>query len=328
MTLALAGTKILAAFFALLVLALLRSPGIFCGRHGRRQRLVGLAHLSLLVFGTVQLAINERTGFTGALAFDIAMGIGGIATTLTAARDFRYPHRLEAGSSSSRKKRGSGTLDREAIVTYSEMVEHSFYQGLNLAQILFFHTMSVPELSQTWCRVSGLVLVTSPWLWRGWFPVNRFSDNYRDEGGAVVAVLSTTRVMYAVKKAQYLAYKHFLFHGMNIYVAVLATRERLQQGVALDHRFRQYWMLLNVSYVMEFFLQTLVKRGVVSQAFMLTLQVILMAGASMSVFAIDFGMPWLAVAIVSLSMNFLNRGHDLINTFGIAMIAAAMLYTS
>eukprot|EP00946_MAST-07B_sp_MAST-7B-sp1_P002613 g2613.t1 len=328
MTHALASTKILAIFFVLLALALIRSPGIFCGRHGRRHRVVGLAHLMLLTFGTIQLAINERIGFSQALAFDIAMGIGGIATTLTAAHDFRYPHRLKVGSSSSGKNRGSGTLDREATVTYSEMVEHSFYQGLNLAQILFFHTVS--NFSQTWCRVSGLALVTSPWLCRGWFPVNRFSDNYRDEGGDIVAVLSTTRVMYAVKKAQYLAYKHFLFHGMNIYVAMLATRERLERGVALDHRFRQYWMLLNVSYVMEFFLQTLVRRGVVSQGFMLTLQMILMAGASMSIFTIDFGMPWVAVAIVSLIMNFANRGHDIINTFGIAMAtaAAATIYTS
>ena len=53
----------------------------------------------------------------------------------SAAEDFKWLHRNV-------KNKASGVLDREATVTYNEMIEHVFYQILNLVQILFLHLFS------------------------------------------------------------------------------------------------------------------------------------------------------------------------------------------
>jgi len=128
------------------------------------------------------------------------------------------------------------------------MVEHAFYQGLNLAQVLYLHI--VWRLPSQHLRAALALVVAIPWWFRGRFPVNRFSDNYRSEGTARTVV----GVMYRVKKWQYLAYKHVLLHGLNVTVAMTGVR------LAGTPAFQLYWLLLNTAYVMEFFLQTLVRR--------------------------------------------------------------------
>lgn len=59
--------------------------------------------------------------------------------------------------------------------------------------------------------------------------------------------------MYRLKKYQYLLYKHFLLHGLNISVAISG------EAIAATPPFRLYWLSLNAAYVLEFFLQTLVR---------------------------------------------------------------------
>ena len=56
-------------------------------------------------------------------------------------------------------------------------------------------------------------------------------------------------------------------HGLNVSVGL-----DLQKIGKLQY-FRVYWLCLNVSYVMEFFLQTLVKKRYMGQKQMLALQV-------------------------------------------------------
>ena len=73
-----------------------------------------------------------------------------------------------------------------------------------------------------------------------------------------------TSVLYRLKKYQYLLYKHCLLHGLNITVAADAPQDLLT-----DRFFRLYWLALNTAYVMEFFLQTLVRRRYMSQTLML-----------------------------------------------------------
>ena len=322
-------TLLLFVFFLLLTPLILVKPSLFFRRHARTHRLLGLVHFLILLFGTLQnfstcfLSENDAereersepfysifmvgSSPTGIFALHLVMGISGIATTLSAAFDFQYLNLA--------KNRASGTLDADATVTYSEMVEHSFYQGLNLIQICFFHALGIPFICTWPWRAVGLIFVTSPWLARAWFPINHFSDNYIG-----THKIKATHAMYAYKKAQYLAYKHLLFHGMNIYAAVLCDRDMLLSGLALSNGFGQYWMLLNVSYVMEFFLQTLVKRRVISQYYMLFLQAVLMLGATLSVISIDFGARWLLIAGFSLMLNFIHRGHDFLNTLVLASI--------
>jgi len=61
-------------------------------------------------------------------------------------------------------------------------------------------------------------------------------------------------LLYRLKKSQYMLYKHFLLHGLNITVAISRA-----DFIETDW-FRLFWVSLNTSYVMEFFMQTLVKK--------------------------------------------------------------------
>ena len=73
----------------------------------------------------VQFVIHETpiSGDAGSYATNADTDHGTTAT-LTAATDFQ--HHKHA------KNKASGTLDEQSTVTYSEMMEHSFYQMLNL----------------------------------------------------------------------------------------------------------------------------------------------------------------------------------------------------
>lgn len=324
------------------------------------------------------------------LIYDIVLGCSGVVTTLTAAKDF--PHRLV------RNKPGqSGSLDKEAIVTQAEMIEHSFYQGLNLLQALYLHGVYYlssytgagskletsiakflrisPALAVKGPRILCLWLVTAPWLIRHRFPVHGFSQNWSKGSRTIAkepAKSETTKknidtsngscrkeeenrnsnvsqkrggeiVLYRIKKAQYLFYKHVILHGLNISVAVggstsdsLLLSSSSNQTTTTsnrNHRFdipygihwRTFWLLLNTSYVMEFFLQTLVKRKVLSQAYMIVLQKILMLAASFSAMTVLFGngteqaLVRPELCLLSLSLNFVHRHHDVFNTMGIAL---------
>lgn len=211
---------------------------LFLGRHGRSHRLLGLAYLLWLGVGCIHL---WHTGPMPWYAINVVLGVLGVATTQSAAMAFKDAH-------SRAKNPASGTLDQRAVVTYDEMIEHAFYQGLNLAQVMYLHL--VAEVLWLWARVALAMLVILPWWWRGRFPVNSFSANYRSPSTANTVV----GVMYRVKKAQYLLYKHALLHGLNVSVAVAGLK------LAGTPPFQSYWLLLNAAYVMEFFLQTLVRR--------------------------------------------------------------------
>jgi hypothetical protein len=267
------------------------NPIMFGRRHGRRHSTNGLIYFLWISLGfTLHI---KGLDLVSAQVFDAVLGGLGTCLALTAAFDFGHKNVVNVAS---------GTLDEHATVTYNEMIEHSFYQGLNLVQAMYLH--SVGASTSRWHRFLLLFAVTAPWFVRGMFPVNRFSDNYTK-----VDVKSTNviRAMYRIKKYQYVFYKHFLLHGLNLSVAV--------HGYELANRpdFRLYWLLLNLSYVMEFFLQTLVKKKYMTQRTMLALQVVLMTAASIAALYV-LRYVNITLAVVSLVLNFTNRGHDLFNT--------------
>ncbi len=129
-------------------------------------------------------------------------------------------------------------------------------------------------------RAALCIAATALWLARGRVPVHSFSANYAPGGGGggdgLVALL------YRLKKYQYVFYKHFLLHGLNISLALAPLLEHAgvlmrplaapgDLGAAADALaagsgyFRLYWLGLNTAYTMEFFLQTFVKRGYMTQ---------------------------------------------------------------
>ena len=148
-------------------------------------------------------------------------------------------------------------------------------------------------------------------------------------------------ILYRIKKTQYLFYKHVILHGLNISVALStngpslfswfrgeeASTTNYSYHLAIPYgiHWRIFWLLLNTSYVMEFFLQTLVKRKVLSQSYMLVLQKILMLAASLSAIKVLFcsdGEPAVVrpeICLLSLLLNFIHRHHDVLNTIGIAL---------
>ena len=119
------GLLVFGCFFTLLGSVLVRHAEVFVQRHARRHRIAGLCYLAWLVAGFVDLvspiSINRAM-------YHLVLGVLGVTVTLTAAFDFRFHDRV--------RNVASGTLEKHATVTFSEMIEHSFYQGLNLAQIL------------------------------------------------------------------------------------------------------------------------------------------------------------------------------------------------
>eukprot|EP00310_Coccolithus_braarudii_P022741 CAMPEP_0183346368 /NCGR_PEP_ID=MMETSP0164_2-20130417/11517_1 /TAXON_ID=221442 /ORGANISM="Coccolithus pelagicus ssp braarudi, Strain PLY182g" /LENGTH=291 /DNA_ID=CAMNT_0025517637 /DNA_START=69 /DNA_END=944 /DNA_ORIENTATION=+ len=282
---------------------------MFAGRYGRRHRLAGLALLTWHVVGISLLLI--RISDCTCICYDLVLGLLGIAATVSAARDFETAHRRASNVA-------SGTLEPSATVTHSEMLEHTFYQGLNLVQIVSLHLMEVPLLSAAVsARAALLLLATLPWAVRCQFPVNRFSDNY-SKGQHPLALLP---LLYRVKKYQYLLYKHALLHGLNVSLALSPGLE-----LTTSPGWRLYWLCLNVAYVMEFFTQTLVKRGYMSQRVLLLLQALLMLGSSGAALFVLRNV-YVIAPIASLALNLVHRHHELINTavvFGCTLLWAQL----
>lgn len=215
------------------------------------------------------------------LIYDVILGGLGILATLTAARDF--PHKLVENATGQ-----SGTLHKKAIVTQSEMLEHAFYQALNLCQALYLHAqyryrnaINVNASMVLVYRMSLLFLVTAPWLVRRWLPVSSFSHNWSNQRYQIHKnddrqIASEQEVLlYRIEKAQYLFYEHVILHGVNISVATtFANNNTTSTIITIPYStsWRVFWILLNGSYVMEFFLQTMVKRHIIHQGTMLGLQ--------------------------------------------------------
>ena len=358
-------------FFALLLVCLLSNNKIgpvklFTNHHGRAHRLAGLFHLIWLLVGAFYVVVdnnnnsNDDGGYhlldssydyyqqwhIKCLVYDFILGISGIITTLSAASSF--PHRHVTNRSGE-----SGTLSSMAMVTKSEMIEHSFYQGLNLWQAMYLHLItwgyhehrllnsskSTTKSLVAW-RFLMLFAVTLPWAVRKRFPVNSFSANWRngnvknntdDKNRIKLGTEKESKslwlinAMYRFKKWQYIFYKHTILHGLNVSVAISSTR-RQQEGLPLTSQWRIFYLLLNTSYVMEFFLQSLVRRGVLTQRFMMALNILLMASSSLA--AMDsnvLGQVRIEAALLSLTLNFSNRGHDILNTMATFVLIQLMI---
>lgn len=276
---------------------------LFTKRHGRLHRITGLCYFVWMILGFVDAFV--RLPRLNLVFYDAMLGVLGTILTVTAAEEFQHKHV---------KNVASGTLDKHATVTYNEMIEHSFYQGLNLIQVLFLHAIR-PEMD-IWTRAAAALLVTLPWLLRGFFPVHKFSDNYIRLDHQSTALV---RLLYRLKKYQYVFYKHFLLHGLNISVAMYGLY------LAEEQYFRLYWMSLNASYVMEFFLQTLVKKDYMSQSTLLWLQKVLMLEATVVALYV-LSQVSILVAMASLVLNFIHRKHDVANTFFILVVLVVAHY--
>ncbi|CAJ1360278.1 unnamed protein product [Effrenium voratum] len=271
------GLLVFGCFFTLLGSVLVRHAEVFVQRHARRHRIAGLCYLAWLVAGFVDLvspiSINRAM-------YHLVLGVLGVTVTLTAAFDFRFHDRV--------RNVASGTLEKHATVTFSEMIEHSFYQGLNLAQILMFHALEQRRWT-LWQRWAMLALVTAPWLFRSHFPVNSFSKNYHS---VPLQKYSVELLLYRIKKWQYVFYKHALLHGLNVSVALSPSPIKITSKPL----FQLYWLALNTSYVMEFFLQTLVKKGKLSQGSHLWLQRLLMSVSSIAAAYVLLDFVYLPIA--------------------------------
>lgn len=309
--------------FAFVVAAFVVSNwrGLFVPRHARLHRWTGVVYFSLLVVGAVDASRGLVVGKAKlGLPFDAVLGVAGVAIAVTAALDFGYAHDEAKFVSNP----GSGTLEDTATVTKGEMWEHSFYQLLLLAQILFVHAvgdLTRADPTDVASRLVGLFLVTAPWYFRSRIPINSFSKNYSDAQKA----WTVYGVLYRIKKYQYVFLKHVLIHGLNITLAV-----RGHPTLASDVRFRFYWILVNWSYTMEFFLQTLVKKRRMEQSTLLVLQKLLMAVASVGSVSVIYAVDPVAAA-VSCFLNFTHRGHEMVNTAlatGVAWGVSKYLFSS
>ena len=345
-----------AAYFAwVLSVVAPHAPRLFAPRFGRGHRLAGAAHLVLLLVGVADLLARVsqasfgasarppldlvalplgRARVSGAFLYDALLGVSGCALTVTAASDFGIPRaRL--------RNRASGALDDDQTVTREEIVEHLFYQALNVTQVVFLRL--APIVAAAHGRpgaCASLALATAPWLFRSAFPVNRFSANYRREPLAVAdasasperrgtTAVSSLRVrrLYRLKKAQYVFLKHVLQHGLNVGVVVAECASRRSAEASsspsslADAPFvRAYWLTLNAAFVMEFFMQTLVKKKKLSQRVMLRMNAMLMFTSSLAA-AFVVSKASLVAAATSCALNVLSPAREA-RTVALALAAA------
>ena len=325
-----AALLLLAPFALALLAAIARRPSIFVRRHGRAHRLLGAAHLAWLALGLADVATFAPQRRAARLAHDVVLGTQGTALTLAAASAFDEKRR------GPRQKFASGALDEAAVVSRDEMLEHAFYQLLNLVQVLYLHAL--PACGAAVAPRLGLCLMaTAPWLARAAFPVHSFSANYVTSG-------PREAVLYRLKKWQYVAYKHALLHGLNL-SAALATAQH--DSLPQQCFFRLYWQCLNAAYVLEFFMQSracpnlvvaclprsclrtidvasaVVRRKMLRQSHMLAMNSTLMAASSCAALPVlSIVRPELALA--SLALNFAHRGHEVLNTALVAALGIAL----
>lgn len=298
----------LVVFFCCVLGYIVSNARMLLPKYARAHRILGVAlffHLAVGAWDARRSVSLLRAGWP-LYAYDALLSCLGLAVSYSAAVGFASAHAKV-------KNEASGTLDPSATVTVSEMLEHCFYQGINLAQITYLHALqSITSVSMR-TILAGVVLL--PWLFRARFPVNPFSKNYKP--GAYSGQHSTplTRFLYRIKKYQYVFYKHFLLHGLNASLAVTGSSTSL----ASAKHFRLYWVCLNTAYVHEFFLQTLVKRQYMSQRTMLALQQLLMLISSVAALRVlAHVQPYLCV--LSLLLNFTRRGREVSN--GALVLAA------
>lgn len=302
-----ATTLLLAAVLAALAArAATNATRLFAPKHARNHRLAGLLLLVAHLANLPLLLLGPDAPLALAGAMDLLLPALGLLATLTAAADFRKAHARVSNV-------GSGTLEQSATVTHAEMVEHAFYQLLNLVQVCQLHALASAALRrQPRARALLALAATSPWLVRHRFPVNPFSANWtRGQRGL-------EPVLYRIKAAQYLLYKHALLHGLNASAAAAAGA-----GLARAPGFRLYWACLNLSYVSEFFLNTLVKRRYMSQPAMLVLQNALMLASSLAALDTVVRHVQPVTAALSLVFNLCARGHELPKMACVLLVAFA-----
>eukprot|EP00040_Diaphanoeca_grandis_P022287 m.119444 g.119444 ORF g.119444 m.119444 type:complete len:444 (+) comp28735_c1_seq3:255-1586(+) len=408
---------------------------LFVPRFARAHRLIGALYLTVLLMGAfdVLLGWGKQSevyvpAFIWYAAYDMVLGILGVALAWTAAVEFGRVHADETVVRRTRQS-ASGALDVNATVTKSEMIEHVFYQLLNLFQAILVHSLPlltiVARPNTRFCCIAELALLamcTCPWLVRSWFPVNSFSANWSlkqqhtidivkgfnnkrnngmdtttyttkgvnainsnvinnnyDDGDDVTGTNGTnnktnntnntnvnefrstndndnvnttrkntkvvsqtaseeTRTMYKVKKAQYLLYKHFLLHGLNISIVLHQinesnksksnTNNTTPEAIAVPHEalgmsamWRLHWISLNAAYTLEFFLQTLVRRRVLPQRAMLWMNQILMCVCTVASGLVVIQHVRFTAAAVSLFLNF-SRRHKELSNVALAFLAA------
>ena len=293
-------------------------------RFAMNHRICGAMHLLVLVFGGVHLMLlssyNTSSSFTSSsmsrlavVAFDLVLGLSGILVTRTAVKDFGKLHSRVR----ERRTKSSGVLHETKTVATEEMEEHFFYQMVNLTQVLYLHFCETCDGKNA--RTLALVLSTwSIWRYRDRFPVNSFSRNY--EGGENGRWFeSVENFLYRAKKWQYVFYKTCLLHGLNVSSAIFGSSRSSSSSktttILTTHgeRFQLYWLCLNASYVMEFFLQTLVKKKYGTQSNALLMNQFLMVVSSLSAFPVVVHRVHPIAFVAALALNFLNRKQETAN---------------
>jgi hypothetical protein len=154
--------------------------------------------------------------------------------------------------------------------------------------------------------------------------VHSFSANWKLASVALQQTEGTELWLYRIKKLQYLFCKHVIFHGVNLGMAIDPVRT--SSHLPCTKEWRIFWLALNTSYVMEFFLQTLVKRKKLSQGNMLWLQRLLMIASSWAALVAVLPIVPVTLCVLSLILNLVHRQHDVLHTMVLA--SSAMIWSS
>lgn len=297
-------------YFVVIAVACAWYVRAFTGRIGRRHRLCGAAHLAVLSWRAFR-SHDADVGVAIARLEDAALAVSGCILTASAYGDFAEAH------ARAKPNKASGTLHAKATVTGDEMLEHLFYQIVNAVQIAYlWHCDSefFRSAGFAW-RCAACAVATSPWLFRARFPVNSFSANYSE------GALDFESTLYRLKKWQYVLYKTVILHGLN--VSMIFAEDDDAYALVRSSGFRAFWLCLNAAYVLEFFLQTLVKRRYIHQRTMLALNQALMAISTYAVILVLRAVV-ISAAATCVVLNFKNRKREMQNVAWAIFVARAL----
>ena len=299
-------------YFAVIAVACAWYVRAFTGRVGRRHRMCGAVHMFVLCWRAFRIH-DANVGVRIAVLEDFALAVSGCVLTVSAYGDFAKAH------ARAKPNKASGTLHAKATVKGEEMLEHLFYQIVNAVQIAYlWHCNSdvFRRAGFAW-RCAACALATAPWLFRSRFPVHSFSANYASGDGA--ADIEST--LYRLKKWQYVLYKTVILHGLN--VSMIFAEDDDAYALVRSSGFRAFWLCLNAAYVLEFFLQTLVKRRYIHQRTMLALNQALMVISTYAVIPVLRAVA-LRAAATCLVLNFKNRKREMQNVAWAIFVARAL----
>ena len=151
-------------FGARILLVVVIHRRMFVPKYGRGHRFLGLLMIVHMAVGLADACVGDMVPPPLVWVYDATLSVIGFSVSYSAACEFGPAHKHV-------RNEASGVLDQTATVTVAEMLEHCFYQLLNLVQALYLHAPPhlpnpLPSLSITHAHAGAHTYACELSSWR------------------------------------------------------------------------------------------------------------------------------------------------------------------